>query len=70
MSEKLTTDWRLDGEDVVVTIELRMAGHWFIERARQVHEVLSPARRPADRLLERESRENLTRPATSVTDKG
>ena len=65
--EKLKTDWRLDGEDVVLTIELRMAGHWFLERARQVHEALSPVRRPGGRLPARESATELTDPDQTVT---
>ena len=55
MMEKLRTDWRVDGDDVVLTIELRMASDWFFARAREIYQVFSPARRPADRLLEESS---------------
>ena len=50
--EKLSTDWRVDGDDVVLTIELRMGSEWFFARARDIYQVISPVRRAADRLLE------------------
>ena len=52
MTEKTKVDWRLDQDDVILTIEVRMSSPWFFGRAHQIFQALSPKRRPADRLLE------------------
>ncbi len=56
--EKLRTDWRVDGDDVVLSIELRMASDWFFARAREIYQVLNPVGRPlAERLMEQGGRD-------------
>lgn len=56
--EKLRTDWRVDGDDVVLTIELRMASDWFFARAREIYRVFNPTNRPlAEQLLEQGRRD-------------
>lgn len=52
MAEKVKLDWSMDQNDVVLQIEIRMDGHWFLARARQIYHALSPQRHPADHLLE------------------
>ena len=64
MSEKLKTDWRVDGDDVVLTIELRMGSDWFFARAREIYQVINPVGRAlSEHLLEEGKRsvKNFTR---------
>ena len=52
MIDKVKIEWAVDQNDVLLQIEIRMDGHWFLDRARQIYHALSPQRRPADHLLE------------------
>ena len=53
MTEKTRVDWYVEQDEVVLRLELRMSGHWFIERARQIYQVLQPATPPPRPAAER-----------------
>lgn len=52
MNEKTSIEWQLDQEDVILKIEVRMNGAWFMKLAIQIYQKLSLPLRPADRLIE------------------
>ena len=43
MTERVEVDWEVDREEVILHVRVRMSGAWFIERARQIYQVLQPA---------------------------
>ena len=51
-AERCKVNWGVDEKDVIITVEIRVDGHWFMDIARNIYHTLSPSRRPADRLLE------------------
>lgn len=44
--ERTRVDWEMDGQDVVLRIELRMTGEWFLQRAHEIYSCLSALHRP------------------------